>query len=67
MYKIEVTTDYLRILFPDDDTKLEFFNMLKNRSMYDFGVELNKDDKILTLSTCADENNRYVVHAVLQK
>ena len=67
MYKIEATTDYLGIIYPNDEEKLETFNMFKDRSLYDFGIELKKDDKILTLSTCADENNRYVVHAVLEK
>ena len=40
--------------------------MLKDRSIYDFGVELSGDDKIITLSTCADDYNRYVLHAVLK-
>ena len=40
--------------------------MLKDRSIFDFGIELSGNDKIITLSTCADENNRYVVHAVLK-
>lgn len=67
IYKIESTTDYLEVLFPNDDVKLNMFNMLKNRSIYNFGVDLKKEDKILTLSTCADENNRIVVHGVLIK
>ncbi len=67
IYKVEITTDYLQVLFASDEDKLSLFNLVKDRSIYDFGIELNKDDKILTLSTCADENNRYVVHAVLQK
>ena len=65
MYKIETTTDYLQVIFPDNDTKMKMFNMIKNRSIYNFGIELNENDKILTLSTCADEYNKYVVHAVL--
>ena len=36
--------------------------------IYDFNVEVNTDDKILTLSTCANGNdNRLVVHAKLIK
>ena len=66
IYKIQVTTDYMQTLFANDEDKLEFFNKLKNRSIYNFGVELNANDKIITLSTCADENNRYVLHAVLK-
>lgn len=67
IYKVEITTDYLQVLFASDEDKLNLFKLIKTRSIYDFGIDLTKDDKILTLSTCADENNRYVVHAVLQK
>ena len=67
IYKISVTTDYMRTLFADDNDRLEFFNMLKDRSIYDFGVELSGNDKIITLSTCADDYNRYVLHAVLKE
>lgn len=67
IYKISVTTDYMRVLFADDTDRLNFYNMLKDRSIYDFEVQLNGDDKIITLSTCADEYNRYVLHAVLKK
>ena len=66
IYKISVTTDYMRVLFADDTDKLNFYTMLKDRSIYDFGIKLSGNDKIITLSTCADENNRYVVHAVLK-
>jgi sortase B len=66
-YKILVTSDYLEIKFSNDDKRLEFYNMLKDRSTHDFGVELTADDKILTLSTCYKSNQRYVVHARLIK
>lgn len=65
VYKISVTTDYMQTIFKSDQERLDFYNMLKERSIYDFGVTLSGDSKILTLSTCADEYNRYVVHAVL--
>ena len=67
IYKISVTTDYMQTLFADDNDRLEFYTMLKDRSIYDFGVTLSGDDKIITLSTCADDYNRYVVHAVLKR
>ena len=66
IYKISVTTDYLRTLFADANDKLEFYQMLQDRSIYDFEVEITADSKIITLSTCADESNRYVIHAVLK-
>lgn len=66
VYKITVTTDYMQTLFADDNDRLNFYNMLKNRSIYNFNVELKGSDKILTLSTCAEDNSRYVLHAVLK-
>jgi hypothetical protein len=40
--------------------------MLKRRSVKDFGVNVTKDDKIITLSTCAEtRSKRLVIHAVL--
>ena len=66
-YKILVTSDYLVTNFSDDDKRLEFYNMLKDRSSHDFEVELNANDKILTLSTCYKTNQRFVVHARLLK
>ena len=67
LYKIETTTDYLKVIFPDNQSKMEMFNLIRGRSIYDFKVDLNENDKIITLSTCADENNKYVVHAVLRQ
>lgn len=67
LYKIETTLDYLKVIFIDNKSKLDLFNLVKSRSIYNFNVDLNEDDKILTLSTCADGENKYVVHAVLRK
>lgn len=69
IYKIDVTTDYLKTTFLDDESWLEFANMLKNRSIYDFGVKIKPGDKIISLSTCMGSNNqqRLVVHAVLEQ
>jgi len=68
IYKIEKTTDYLKVNFSNDEIFLEFANMLKDRSVYDFGINLSSDDKILTLSTCSSNRNlRLVIHAVLEK
>ena len=37
---------------------------LKKRSIKDFNVDVSKDDNILTLSTCANNNKyRVVLHA----
>jgi sortase B len=65
IYKISVTTDYIQTLFTSDTSRLEFYNMLKDRSIYDFGIEFDGSEKIITLSTCAADNHRNVLHAVL--
>lgn len=66
IYKVAVTSDYLFTEFKSDDEFVNFVNNLKARSIYDFGVTIDKDDKILTLSTCQNSGkNRLVVHAVL--
>ena len=41
--------------------------MLEARSQYDFNVEFNENDKILTLSTCYNDEERVVLHAKLIK
>ncbi len=65
-YNTHVTNDYLIPNFVDNLEKLEFFNLITDRSELDFNIELNSDDKIITLSTCDDETSkRFVVHAVL--
>ena len=66
IYTIPVTNDYLYANFGDLNEFQDFLNKLKGRSIYDFGVDLNKDDHILTLTTCGKTNaTRLVVHAVL--
>lgn len=68
IYTIETTTDYLYTDFNNEETYINFINMLKNRSIKNFNVEVNGSDKILTLSTCyKDNNHRIVVHAVMLK
>jgi len=66
IYRVPKTTDYLRVVFKDDVDFLNFTDMITERSIYDFNVPINADDKILTLSTCSDNGTkRLVVHAVL--
>jgi len=68
IYKVPLTSDYLFTEFSTDEEFVSFANSLKSRSVYDFGVTINDDDKILTLSTCQNSGkNRLVVHAVLVK
>lgn len=67
VYKIEEESYYIQTDFTSDDVYLEFLNTIKKRSKYDFNVVLNESDKIITLSTCANDKERYVVHAKLIK
>ena len=44
----------------------DFLNTIQKRSKFSFATTVNTNDKILTLSTCQDnEGNRIVVHAKL--
>ena len=56
---------YLKTTFKNDNENLKFLNTLKSRSTYNFNIELNSDDKIITLSTCSGSNDRMVVHGKL--
>ena len=67
MYKIAITTDYMKTIFVNKEEKFNFYQMLKERSIYNFNISLSGEDKIITLSTCADDNHRYVLHAVLKE
>lgn len=67
VYKIEEENYYIQTDFTSDEAYLEFLNTIKERSKYDFNVELSVSDKIITLSTCANDKERYVVHAKLIK
>ena len=67
VYKIEEENYYIQTDFTTDDVYLEFLNTIKERSKYNFNVVLNESDKIITLSTCANDKERYVVHAKLIK
>ena len=59
-YTIEPVTDYLRTNFTKHNYG-DFLKTMKSRSIYDFGIEVNEDDKILTLSTCNDTGTKRIV------
>ena len=65
-YTFDPEVYYLTTYFSSDDEYMEFLNTLKSRSKFDFGVDLTSDDRIITLSTCTDDNmGRKVFHAKL--
>ena len=48
--------DYINYLnFSSKDAKEEYLSQIRQRSLIDAGVELNLEDKLLTLSTCSYE------------
>ena len=68
-YHIENSSrpDYSVINFNSNQDFLDFANMLKDRSMYDFKATINGNDQILTLSTCYNNYEKMVIHAKLIK
>ena len=67
VYHIPTTNDYIQTEFSSNDEFLNFATMLKNRSIHEFNITINENDKILTLSTCYGNNEKLVVHAKLIK
>lgn len=65
VYKTPVTIDYLETEFASVEEHQAFINLIKGRSLYDFGTEVTTNDKILTLSSCINNTTRSVLHAVL--
>ena len=64
VYKIENEDYYIKTEFKNDNEFEDFIKTLKKRSIKDFNVDVSKDDNILTLSTCANNNKyRVVLHA----
>lgn len=67
VYHIPTTSDYIQTQFSSDDEYLEFLNIIKNRSFYDFNTNVQASDRILTLSTCYNSSEKVVLHAKLIK
>lgn len=68
VYSIPVEDYYINTEFKNNDEFYKFLKKIKSRSYYDFKVDLEKTDKILTLSTCNSAGkNRTVLHAKLIK
>lgn len=64
IYKIESEDYYIKTYFKNDEDYEKFLNTIKNRSIKNFDINLNINDKIITLSTCANNNKyRIVLHA----
>lgn len=56
---------YITPNFSNDIDYREFLNTIISRSVYDYNTNVNVNDKILTLSSCYDDEHRVVLHAKL--
>lgn len=64
VYQVEAEDYYTTPSFSTEREFDEFISKLSRRSVKDFKVPVQKDDQILTLSTCANNNKyRVVLHA----
>jgi len=68
IYKIKAESYYITSTFASDGNFDKWLKEMKKRSIYDFGIDVSTEDKILTLSTCYNDNGiRLVVQAKLVK
>ena len=63
VYTVEDEDLYITTEFTSSSYQ-NFLNIIKSRSIYNFGIDVTTDDQIITLSTCADNMKyRIVLHA----
>lgn len=67
VYRIPTTSDYLKIDFYSNEDFIDFTNKLIDRSKHNFNTTINENDKILTLSTCYNDDDKVVLHSKLIK
>ncbi len=67
VYTIPETSDYIQTNFETDEEYMNFLNTITNRSINFFNATPNTNDKILTLSSCYNDQLRVVLHAKLIK
>jgi len=48
---------YMKIEFSSDDDYLNHITKLKQKSMYEIDIKLNKDDEILVMQTCSEHQD----------
>ncbi len=67
-YSTPTSFNYIKANFESKEKKAEFIEEIQSKSFYSSDLEVTADDKILTLSTCTNEedNTRFVVHAKLK-
>ena len=63
-YSIKVEDYYINTIFKDNNEFNTFVKTLKKRSVYNYNVDVDGEDSILTLSTCTGNGkSRMVLHA----
>jgi len=68
VYQIEDEDYYIQTDFDENNKFKDFVEKIKGRSIKDFGIDVNEEDNILTLSTCGSSNKyRIVLHAKKSK
>lgn len=67
VFVIDPENKYITTAFPTEKLWTDFLAEMQGRSIYNFGLSLSKDDKIITLSTCLGLEKRQVVMAKLLK
>ncbi len=65
IYTVPYETYYLISDFGTDESHQRFINTMLSRSIYDFGESVDLSDRLLTLSTCYNNQLRLVVQAKL--
>ena len=67
VYQIQTEDYYIQTEFKSNEFQ-EFIDTITKRSKKDFGINVSKEDTILTLSTCSNNNKyRVVLHSVRVK
>lgn len=67
IYRIDKTNDYIKTTFKSEKSYEDFINLIKNRSEKQFNTTITTSDRIITLSTCHKDKERFVLHAKLIK
>jgi len=65
IYRVKETDDYIKTNFSSNEEYNSFINLIKGRSIYDFNIDVNTNDNIITLSSCYNDTDRMVLHAKL--
>ena len=65
MYSTDTSFDYLYTEFRNNNEHQNFINEILNKSIHNFDTAVDTNDRVLTLSTCDENEKRLVVHAVL--